>query len=57
MGEKITLGAAIKRHLILPGDKIVEQVKQLTGDDKMWLAERFRIEYGYVIDSYPKAII
>ena len=45
---QVTFSEACNKHLFLPTDSKVTEVKKLSPSDKAWLRERFRVEYGYV---------
>lgn len=47
----MTLAAAIKQHLSLPGDSLVAELKKLTPEDRNQLKAAFTAEFGYTFEG------
>lgn len=46
----MTLAAAIKQHLAMPGDSLVNELKKLTPEDRQQLKDAFTKEFGYTFE-------
>lgn len=53
----VTFSEALNRHLFMPNDNKIAEVKKLTVADKAWIRARFREEYGYSFVDGNGAVI